>query len=153
MTILTFHLTIIMKNLLLLLALIAIGSMAYAQSTPLIYLYDEGGNRVQRRLITMNDRLADTTIVEEQPPVDLPAGAITAYPNPTGGLLHVAVSPTLLEEGNAQYWLFDLSGRILRDGTITQSIITLDLGNEAKGVYILKVVAGTKKEEWQVVRQ
>lgn len=143
-----------MKLITLLLFLVPIISVGQVQLPPAVfYEYDAAGNRTLRRILLSNDRRADTTIVEEQPPIELPAGAITAYPNPTGGLLHVAVSPTLLEEGSAQYWLFDLSGRALREGNITQSIITLDLGNEAKGVYILKVVAGTKKEEWQVVRQ
>jgi len=145
-----------MRALFVVIVLALISLSALCQSSNIFNEYDAAGNRITRRILLVSDgsgRLADTTIVEEQPPVDLPVGAITAYPNPTGGLLHVAVSPTLLEEGSAQYWLFDLSGRILRDGTITQSIITMDLSNEAKGVYILKVVAGTKKEEWQVVRQ
>jgi len=148
-----------MKTLLGLIILAFISFSAYPQGgEPAPYNifneYDAAGNRIKRRVLLVTDgRLADSTIVEEQPSIDLPAGAITAYPNPTGGLLHVAVSPSLLEEENARYWLFDLSGRTMREGSITQSIITMDLGNEAKGVYILKVVAGTRKEEWQVVRQ
>lgn len=121
-----------------------------------MYTYDGAGNRVQRSiLIVPEGKMEDTTATDELPPLpeELADGnSIKAYPNPTNGMLYVAVSAGLLEEGPGRYWFYDLSGRILREGSIAQSMVTLNLGNEAQGIYILKVMAGGRKEEWQVVR-
>ncbi|MCF8258738.1 MAG: T9SS type A sorting domain-containing protein [Flavobacteriales bacterium] len=133
------------------------GLNAQTPSPPAVmYTYDNAGNRVLRSVLTVggSGKLEDTTATEEAPPLpdELVAGSITAYPNPTGGLLYVAVSATLLEDGPGQYWLYDLSGRIMHEGNVTQTVVTLNLSNDAQGIYILRVMAGGKKEEWQVVR-
>lgn len=131
--------------------------MAQEPAPPAVmYTYDAAGNRVMRGvLIIPEGKWEDTTATEEPPPLPEEAAdgnSIKAYPNPTNGLLHVAVSGSLLEDGPGRYWLYDLQGRMLREGGISQSMVTLNLGNEAQGIYILKVMAGGRKEEWQVVR-
>ena len=49
--------------------------------------------------------------------------------------------------------LVDLSGREVRKGLIAQSQTGLDLTGEANGNYILSVFVGTRREEWQIVKQ
>ncbi len=65
-------------------------------------------------------------------------GMITVYPNPTTGILQICTDEVMIEQGTS-YQLFDLSGRLMRQGLLTSSIQTLDLGNCASGFYILKV--------------
>jgi len=136
------------------------GAMAQGEPEPappaVMYTYDPAGNRVQRSVLIVGfGKREDTTATEEAPPLpdELSDGhSIKAYPNPTNGLLHVAVSAGLLEEGPGRYWFYDLSGRTLREGSITESMVTLNLSSEAQGVYVLRVMAGGRKEEWRVVR-
>jgi len=119
-----------------------------------IYWYDDAGNRVKRRIIQLSDpRLADTTAIEdfEEPP--LQDGTIIAYPNPTRGAVTIGISPNLLENANAHYILVDLSGREVRNGPIVQSQTGLDIAGEANGNYILSVIVGERREEWQIIKQ
>lgn len=124
-----------------------------AQAPQVIYSYDDGGNRVQRRIIMIGERWADTTATEEieEPPIE--DGMVLAYPNPTDGNLTVSISPNLLEdEENARYLVVDLSGKEIRKGSLVQSITTLDLTGEASGNYILTVFVGERREDWQLVK-
>ena len=122
-----------------------------AQTSQLIYDYDDGGNRIQRRMMVF--RLADTTATEdfEEPPLE--DGDILAYPNPTRGEVTIGISPNLLEEATAHYMLVDLSGREVRKGPIVQSQTGLNLTGEANGNYILSVIVGERREEWQIIKQ
>lgn len=143
---------------------------ASAQSTnppKVIYTYDDAGNRIQRRVILLQEedegepgsgKRDDTTTTAEAPPIpeleeELLEGTITAYPNPTNGQLHVAISALLLEESDATFLLTDMMGKQIRQGSIAQSHTTLDLTGEANGNYILTVRVGQRNEVWQVIKQ
>lgn len=135
---------------------VIVSTACWAQ-TPLppqvIYSYDAGGNRIERAVILLGQRLADTTATEEiqEPPIE--DGMVLVYPNPTDGNLTVSISPILLEEEeNARYLVVDLSGKEIRKGQLVQSITTLDLTSEASGNYILTVFVGERREDWQLVK-
>ena len=124
----------------------------FAQTPQLVYSYDDGGNRIQRRVFEVNERLADTTATEDFVPPEVQDGDVLAYPNPTNGNVNIAVSANLLEEETGNYVIVDLSGREIRSGTIVQSQTPLDLTGEANGNYILTVFVGERREEWQIVK-
>lgn len=126
---------------------------AFAQAPKVIYSYDDGGNRIQRRIIELGERLTDTTATEEPEQPPLQDGDILAYPNPTRGEVTIGISPNLLEETTAHFILVDLSGREVRKGPILQSQTGLDLTGEANGNYILSVFVGERREEWQIIKQ
>jgi len=126
---------------------------AFSQTPKVIYSYDDGGNRIQRRIIELGERLIDTTATEEPEEPPLADGNIVAYPNPTRGAVTIGISPNLLEEATAHYMLVDLSGREVRKGPIVQSQTGLDLTGEANGNYILTVFVGERREEWQIIKQ
>ena len=125
----------------------------FSQTPKVIYSYDDGGNRIQRRIIELGERLIDTTATEEPEEPPLADGNIVAYPNPTRGAVTIGISPNLLEEATAHYMLVDLSGREVRKGPIVQSQTGLDLTGEANGNYILSVFVGKRREEWQIIKQ
>ena len=136
----------------------AIGPMFAQQSgdgaPKVIYWYDDAGNRIKRRIIQLSDpRLADTTATQEHEEPPLQDGDILAYPNPTRGEVTIGISPNLLEDATANYILVDLSGREVRKGPIVQSQTGLDLTGEANGNYILSVIVGERREEWQIIKQ
>jgi len=139
-------------------AVLVFGKTCFSQSADgapkVIYWYDDAGNRIKRRIIQLSDpRLADTTATEEQVEPPLEDGDILAYPNPTRGMVTIGISPNLLEDATANYILVDLSGREVRKGPIVQSQTGLDIASEANGNYILSVIVGERREEWQIIKQ
>ena len=142
-----------MKQLaLLMLMLVPMDAFAQTSVAPAVfYDYDAAGNRVLRRVLYSNDRRGDTTVVEPPAPI-LTENSIVAWPNPTTGLLNVAVSASLLENGPGTYLVSDLQGRTILSGTVTSTTMALDLSGQARGNYLLTVMAGGRKEQWQIVR-
>lgn len=131
-----------------------------------IYFYDDAGNRILRRVINVGERTldnslnggedglsnSDTKTPPEEELIDNEDGVIVAYPNPTNGAVNIGISPNLLENTNAEYLIVDISGKQISKGKITEPRTMLDLYGEAKGVYILSIIIGERREEWQLVK-
>lgn len=63
---------------------------------------------------------------------------LLTYPNPTQRIVMLQTSGI---DNDAQYQLFDISGRMLQQKRIVDETMVLDLGDYATGIYILKVVS------------
>ncbi len=63
--------------------------------------------------------------------------AFKLFPNPTTGLLRL----TGLESNSYKYIIYDLSGRVLRQGMVTDNE-TIQVGELSSGMYILSVKSG-----------
>ena len=73
---------------------------------------------------------------------------VNFYPNPVNNLLTVEVKE------NASYTLYNLQGRIIQQGKLTQSNNTIDCSILDAGVYMLEVVDNTtKKQVAKVIRE
>jgi hypothetical protein len=77
------------------------------------------------------------------PVIHVDMGQLNAgiYPNPTDGLIHIDLPSA--EEGEGQYNLLDMSGRILQQGVFSiksESFhLTLDVGGYSQGSYVLEL--------------
>ena len=62
---------------------------------------------------------------------------LDVYPNPTTGIVHFDVDAL----GSANYKLFDLNGRCIKEGrtVLTATNQAIDLGPQAKGSYVLQI--------------
>lgn len=76
-------------------------------------------------------------------------GKVTVSPNPVNSIARVTISA--LTNGQLQYQLSDISGRLVQQGSLTvrkgvPELINIDMGNMPSGVYNLKVTgAGLNK--------
>ncbi len=62
--------------------------------------------------------------------------AISMYPNPTTGKLHLTVS-----ENNMSVVVVDLLGKIVHEESLLKGENIVDLRNEAKGMYMVNVLS------------
>ena len=82
--------------------------------------------------ITVNDFVSGTE--------NLPATGISVYPNPTNGLLFLAVS-----ESNIQsVMLFDISGKKLFETALGSFYSTIDVSFLQNGIYVLILNTGSE---------
>jgi len=66
---------------------------------------------------------------------------LNIYPNPTSGLLNIALEGGTLDKG--QILLNNLNGQmVLQQNFESSALIQLDLNKQPKGIYYLKIVAG-----------
>jgi hypothetical protein len=59
------------------------------------------------------------------------------YPNPALGYFNIEFTGALPDE--AQYMMYDFTGKLVREGSINSQIQRVDLGNLANAQYILKI--------------
>ncbi len=71
---------------------------------------------------------------------------ISAFPNPTNGLLNVKLGDLLLQ-GNWQYILYDKNGKKLLEDKITSDLSDVSLGSLPTATYFLKVFGGDKESK------
>ncbi len=75
---------------------------------------------------------------------------ISCFPNPTTGLLHVLIETTEYSSFAGQ--LFNAAGQLVVQQTLTNSLNSLDLQNQAPGTYSLRVQAAEKSQTFQIIK-
>ena len=73
--------------------------------------------------------------------IDGISNKLKLYPNPTSGILNIEV-PNITE--NAQVIITDITGKIILTQSISNNITTIDMTNQAQGIYILKLTLGSE---------
>ena len=63
-------------------------------------------------------------------------GCLSVYPNPSQGLVTIAVDDAL----GFEYQVFDFTGKAVLNGKVQDHVITLDLTGLSKGVYLISVM-------------
>ena len=139
------------KQIFLLIAFF-ISLSAYSQTT-IEYHYDSSGNRTER-VIVLNTKSANiggddnlTEVFDDK----LDAGEIKIYPNPTEGLLRIDLPNFDLP--NANLYLYDLTGKLLRQQTAVGGSNEMNLYAYSAGVYLLIIQAGQEKREWKIIKK
>lgn len=76
---------------------------------------------------------------------------MSVYPNPSDGMVHFDVDYL----GKADYKVFDLSGRCVKEGStvLTSTVQCIDLRSLPKGSYVLSLWAGSKIYSAQIIKQ
>ncbi len=73
---------------------------------------------------------------------------VNIYPNPTDGRIRIVLD----EQGEAQYEVYDLNGRLHLLGTI-QSDSELDLSSFAPGLYVIRVVQEDRARHAKIIKR
>jgi type IX secretion system substrate protein len=76
--------------------------------------------------------------------------SISIYPNPTSGIFNVEFSQ---DTENTTVEVLNLMGKVIFNENVTTSKLTLDLSNEAKGIYLVKITTNGNTTIEKVVYQ
>lgn len=109
------------------------------------YHYDAGGNRIARQVVLLRSAQVDTDEDSiSEPPIVSKLGPeqVSIYPNPTKGMLSVAISKTEEEEKDCQtreviLLLYSTAGEILQRMESLDREIIVDLSDYAAGQDII----------------
>lgn len=82
-------------------------------------------------------------------PENVAMDELSVYPNPSSGLFNIDLKNT---DETTEILVYDLSGRIVRkQGTSSQGLIQLDLGDMPAGEYIMKGKSGNRNFERKII--
>ncbi len=77
--------------------------------------------------------------------------SIKIYPNPTNGLFTIDLNTI---EGSNKFTITSIDGRIIKQiNNVNKTPFTIDLNNESKGIYILKVQHNNEFNTYKIVKQ
>lgn len=129
-----------------------------SQVSAYIYSYDPSGNRISRELIILPEILKSQE-VDNQSATDTTkleyfafGKSVRIYPNPTSDYLNIEIS-NLQIENNSTVIIYDTSGRILRKMGITDNNTVLNLSDISSGLYILQLIIGEHRKEWNILKK
>ncbi len=145
-----------MKQLFLILCLMALVPLSTTAQNMVSYAYDYAGNRISRRVVLLNSNPThvkkDTTAVAAPPVVDqLGDRKITIYPNPTKGALAVDISGGDAND-KLNIILFSPQGTVLQSKPVVSGTTPLEMTDYPVGWYILRITAGEKLTEFKIIK-
>ncbi len=143
-----------MKRTVLFLALVLYFLLgAQAQTSVVVFEYDNAGNRTLRQIridkVEKSDTLNTTDSLFARLP-NQPIEGVRVYPNPASETVNIEF--TNLPEAKAEFVLRDLHGRLLEQGNIQHTLTPLDVKRLTKGTYLLLITAGDKNEKFKIVK-
>jgi hypothetical protein len=117
------------------------------------YQYDKAGNRV-KKLICVGKckawrKRSPDSVSEETFEEQLGELEISIYPNPTANQLNIKFTNKL---DNISYQLLDVRGKVLRETQNAADFNTIDISNEAKGQYFLRIINGKEVSNWKIIK-
>ena len=82
---------------------------------------------------------------------DIKNTKVSIYPNPTKELINVNFGSV---QGSVNYTLTSIEGRIIeQQQNVTENSIRIDLSNESKGIYLLKIDNNSSASVYRIIRQ
>jgi len=133
---------------------------------PRVYEYDDAGNRIVRKTVTLNPAppappdSTETTLdsqmsLESLEPEyfveNIAQTEIKVYPNPTTEQVTLEIAGwETLQNGN--FKLFSLTGQLLQEHPVHSLTTTISLATLPRGAYILKVHISGKTENWKIIK-
>ena len=125
-----------------------------AQTSVVVFEYDNAGNRTLRQIkvdkVEKSDTLNTTDSLFARLP-NQPIEGVRVYPNPASETVNIEF--TTLPEAKAEFVLRDLHGRLLEQGNIQHILTPLDVKHLTKGTYLLLITAGDKNKKFKIVKQ
>ncbi len=131
------------------------GIISFLPAQEITFAYDASGNRISREIVfqaPIINQTIDSTQINETPFYEYFKDAIvTLYPNPTAGKLKVEIKAENQNEIK-NISVFDQVGRLVYSSPSSENIIYIDLTNESKGNYVLKITLGNIERVWKIVK-
>jgi hypothetical protein len=144
-----------MKKQILILVSMIFGIISFLPAQEITFAYDASGNRISREIVfqaPIINQTIDSTQINETPFYEYFKDAIvTLYPNPTAGKLKVEIKAENQNEIK-NISVFDQVGRLVYSSPSSENIIYIDLTNESKGNYVLKITLGNIERVWKIVK-
>jgi hypothetical protein len=145
----------------------------FSQTSSLQIAYDNVGNRITRQIIVSfqkRDTLSsfdtipslDTLILakgdsalssqnEIENRVKLLNGSVSIFPNPVSNILNVEFSGD--DSPEYRFILFDIAGKIHREGQFSDSRASIDISELMVADYFLEIRTRTEKLVWKIIKQ
>jgi hypothetical protein len=141
-----------MKQFYLLFSFLLFLSSGVAQTVS--YGYDNAGNRIFRKIVTLTKVQAVKKSSETPAPAidQLGERKITVYPNPTKGALAVEITGGDTKD-EIRLILFSAQGTQLQNLKVTATTTPVNMSSYPGGWYILRVQAGEKVTEFKIIKQ
>ncbi len=67
---------------------------------------------------------------------DVTEQEIKLYPNPNEGMVNIEIDPSLV---HADYFISDLTGRLISGGILTSTLNVIDMGRWVSGNYFMTI--------------
>lgn len=141
------------KNTTLIICLIFLNLLVFAQEEKIEYQYDAKGNRIKRQTVILpaqTDRNFNLTELEVEE--ETKEFSILISPNPTKGELKVLITGQEDYE-ESSLGIYTMNGALIQKIEPIKETNYLNLQNQSPGMYILRLVIGDKVETWKVVKQ
>ena len=118
-------------------------------SQELRYSYDDAGNRISRTIF-IGLKSADVQIKEIAETIG--QNEIKIYPNPVESLLLISIKG-FENEVVSEYFVYNLSGSLIRREKVTSELTTLDMSSLRRGTYVLQLSMNGEKRAWNIVKE
>lgn len=116
------------------------------------YDYDMAGNRTARRIITLQQakrhQPTDSVVIKET----IGERTIKVFPNPTRGALGIDIQGGDPKQ-ELRLQIYSGAGAILYNQPAIEGLNPIDMTQYPQGWYVLRVVAGTEKREYKIVKE
>lgn len=121
------------------------------------FTYDASGNRVQRKIITLESSPLKSSSASEDEPEQLfeeklAGQRIRIYPNPTEGHLMVSIIP-IENNPKGKIAITDINGKLLITKKIEGINTSLNLSNQPAGYYLMTITLDTESSVWKIVKK
>jgi YD repeat-containing protein len=142
------------KQFILLLLLLAASALQSQAQNTVKYTYDQAGNRLLRTIalgqqdVKRNYQPTDSVVIKET----IGEHTIKVFPNPTRGALGVDIQGVDPKQ-ELRLIMYSGAGAVLYNQPATEGINPIDMTQYPQGWYVLRVVAGTEKREYKIVKE
>jgi hypothetical protein len=142
-----------MKQHYLLFIFLLVLSLSAMSQNMVSYAYDYAGNRISRKVVSLNSNPSHVKAAEPAPVVDeLGERKITVYPNPTKGVLAVEITGGD-DKDEIRLIVFSAQGVQLQNVKVGATTTPVNMSTYPGGWYILRVSAGSKVTEFKIIKQ
>lgn len=131
----------------------ALGTLA-ASGQDIVFGYDGSGNRIERKVITLQAPAAivpgDETANDRITPVLY--RELKVYPNPTQGQVRVEL-PVAANEAPFTYTAYTPAGSVILTGKSSDGAANIDFSGQPTGIYFVTLSNATASYTLQIVKQ
>jgi YD repeat-containing protein len=136
------------------LLLLLLAAFALQGEDKVTFTYDQAGNRLSRTitlgssLVKRNHQPTDSVVIKES----IGERTIKVFPNPTRGALGIDIQGGDPKQ-ELRLVIYSGAGATLYNQPATEGLNPIDMTQYPQGWYVLRVVAGTEKREYKIVKE
>jgi len=118
-------------------------------SQELSYSYDDAGNRISRTIFI---GLKSADVHKQEITETIGSNEIKIYPNPVESLLLISITG-FEHDFLSEYFVYNLSGSMLKREKVTSELTTLDMSSLSRGTYVFQLSINGEKRAWKIVKE